>query len=541
MKKVEFSKEARAKLLAGVKKICQAVKVTLGPAGRNVLISRSEYHSHGIAHYPLHLTKDGITVARAFELEDQQENTGARLIKEAAQKTVEQAGDSTTTTCVLAEVIVEKGLQAVDDGFNPVQLKRGIDSMAAKVAAEMKKISTPISGDIKRIEQVATVSANNDPEIGKILRDAYEKIGEDGIVRLEESKTVHTKIKITDGFMFARGMVTPNFVTNQAKMVCELPIDATKEKKVAILISDRPITQMKQIEQYVTDANKKGYSMLIIAEDVDSEALALLVKNNAQRNLSVCAVKAPYSSGQDRDDAMSDIALLTGATYFSNIQGKSLEKGTVNDMGWARKVVVTKDETVIIDGAYDEDARQERIAKLQQVKENAETDEEKEKLELRIARLKGAVAIIEVGGNTEVEMLEKKDRIDDAIRSVKASLIDGFVAGGGTAFIRASWMVKKEGDWKSKDFIYGEQIVIDALDAPLLNICENAGVDGSKVLMQVLAKEQNFGYNAQTEEIEDLVETGIIDATKVLTAALINGASVAGSILTTEATITDTF
>lgn len=543
-KKILYGKEARSKMIDGVRKICAAVKVTLGPSGRNVIISRSEYHSQGIAHYPIRLTKDGVTVANSVELEDQQENAGARLIKEAAQKTVDQAGDSTTTTCVLAEAIIEKGVQLVEDSnLNPVQVKKGIDSMVAKVVAEMKKMSTPISGDINRIEQVATVSANNDSEIGKLLADAYRRIGEDGIVRLEESKTPFTKMKVTDGFMFARGMISPQFVTNPAKMVCELPIPATDQKPVAIMLCDRPITQMKQIHNLLTEVNKQGKSLLIIAEDVDSEALALLIKNNQtpfkQGALSVCAVKAPYAQGNDRDDAMEDIAVLTGATYFSNIKGKSIDKGTVVDLGSAKKVVVTKDETIIIDGAYDEEKRKERLDKLIAAKENAETDEEKDKMELRIARLKGAVAIIEVGGSTEVEMLEKKDRIDDAIRSVKASLIDGFVAGGGTAFIRAGQNLKAEGG--SMDFQQGQQAVLDALDEPLLNICINAGVDGSEVLRRVLEAGQNFGYNAQKEEIEDLVNSGIIDATKVLNSALINAASVAGAIITTEATITDTF
>jgi chaperonin GroEL len=544
MKKVEYAKEARAKVLEGVRKICRAVKVTLGPSGRNVLIAKGEINSFGVQYYPLHSTKDGVTVARAFSLEDHQEDAGARLIKEAAQKTVEQAGDSTTTTCVLAEAIIEAGIYAVEDSkLNPVLVKKGIDSMVARVVDELKKMSTPISGDIKRIEQVATVSANNDTEIGKLIASAYDKIGEDGIIRLEESKTTHTKMKITDGFMFARGMVSPHFVTNPAKMVCELPITATMEKPVAILLCDRPITQMKQIQQYMVELNKQGRSLLIIAEDIDSEALALLIKNNTtpfkQGALSVCAVKAPYSSGNDRDEAMEDIAILTGATYFSNIKGKSIDKGTGADLGAAKKVIVTKDETVIIDGAYDEEKRKERLDKLIAAKANAETDEDREKLELRIARLKGAVAIIEVGANTEIEMMEKKDRIDDAIRSVRASLIDGFVPGGGTAFIRASQKVRAEGE--NADFKAGEYMVIDALDHVLYNICRNAGVDEKIIISDVLNASGNFGYNAQTEKIEDLVETGIIDATKVLISALTNAASVAGAIITTEATITDIF
>lgn len=543
MKKIEYSKDARKKILEGVRKICKAVKVTLGPAGRNVLISRSELHSFGVHHFPVHLTKDGVTVARAFELEDQQENVGALLIKEAAQKTVEQAGDSTTTTCVLAEAIVEKGVYLVEESkLNPVLVKKGIDSMVGKIVAKMKEMSTPVSGSIERIEQVATVSANNDNEIGKLISGAYEKIGENGIVRLEESKTVSTKVKVTDGFMFTRGMVSPLFVTNPAKMVCELPIESVKEKPVKILICDRPVTQMKQIQQYLTYVNTQGHSLLIIAEDIDSEALALLAKNKMSGALSVCAVKAPYASGQDRDDAMNDIALLTGATYFSNLHGKSIDKGTPADLGSARSVVVTKDETVIIDGHYDEDKRQERINKLKAAKENAETEEEKEKLELRIARLNGAIAIIEVGGNTEVEMKEKKDRIEDAIKSVRAALGDGFVPGGGTAFIRATQSVSPGTDPDaSVDFIEGEKAVLDALDYPLINICMNAGVDHSKVLGEVLSSPSLYGYNAQKDVVENLVDTGIIDATKVLTAALINAASVAGAIITTEATITDTF
>lgn len=530
-REVLYGKDARAKILIGVKKIAKAVATTLGPSGRTTIISRSEITSYGLHHAPLHLSKDGVTVCRVFALEDQLENVGVRIIREAAEKTVLVAGDSTTTTVVLAESMIEKGMMVLDSGhYNAMQLKKGMDAAAQEVIAELKRISTPIAGSIDRIRQVATVSANNDAEIGGLIAEAYGRIGNDGVINLEEAKGVTTTMKVTDGFKFDRGYLSPHFINRKEKGLCEL-------EAPFILLYDKNVSQIKQLEAVVLATREQNRPLLIICEDADSEALAWLCINNEKKAISVCVVKCPFH-GDAKDAAMFDLAALTGGAYLSTLNGVKLEKATLQHLGQAEKVVVTKDQTVIIGGAKDEVRKNKTLQELYALKADSSDEDEKERIAQRIARLNGAVAVISVGAPTETEMLEKKDRLDDAIRSVRCAIYDGYVVGGGTAFVRCQVAVDAR---QSVDFQRGQEIVYASLEVPLLQICANAGVNGSDILVQVLALQGNMGYNAQTELIEDLEASGIIDATKVLCAAITNATSVAGTLLTSEALICDTY
>jgi chaperonin GroEL len=541
MKKVLFGEEAREKIMSGVRKITQAVAATLGPRGRVVLISEGFVNGAEIVRPPIKATKDGVTVARAFTLGDHLENIGVELIKEAAQKTVGDAGDATTTTCVLAEAMIEKGIQFVNQpsSHSPVEVKKGMDAAVKAAIDELSKMSTPIAGNVERIKQVATVSSNNDESIGQLLADAYSKVGDDGLIQIEDAKGIETKLRLTEGFSFDRGYISQHFIRDWSKANCVFP-DESAPTSPFVLLHDRPITTVKSISPLMEKVHKAQRPLLIIAPDVDGEALAYLAINNQKKALAVCAVKAPFV-GERLNEVMEDIAALTGAKYISQLAGIKLENVAIEHLGEAEKVVVTKDATAIIGGRKDESRKAELVKRLQDAKKEAKDDTEKYAIEERLARLNGAVAVIEVGGNTEIEQKEKKDRIEDAVLSVKAAIQDGYSVGGGTALLMARSRLSYDLS-KSADFRAGQEVVYTAMERPFLKICENAGVDGNKKLTEVLLSSAvNVGYNAQTENVEDLVQSGIIDATKVIKYALTNAASVAGVLVMSECLICDTF
>lgn len=524
-KKVLFGKESRDKMLVGVQAITDAVKTTMGASGKCVMIGNGVYGNDGMVQLPTIVTKDGWTVTKHFELTDPIENRGAMLIKEAATKTVEQVGDATTCTCVLAEALVTGGMKLIDGGANSQEIKKGMDSALEYVVSELKSISTPVRGNVGRVKQIATVSANNDSAIGKLIADAFSQIGDDGVIDVEASNSIETAVKTADGYKFDRGWISPLFVNNKPKETCEFD-------NPLILLYEKRITHHTQIERAIQIATHQQKPLVIICEDADEEGLAYLAINNVRQNIRCCVVKSP-EFGNSRRESMEDIALITGGTYISDIRGVDIKQVELSHLGEAKKVIVTKTESVIIGGRKDQEVFDEFVADLKMNLAQAKTEEERYKIEKRIAQLNGSVAVIQVGAATETELNEKLDRFDDAVRATRAAIAEGFVAGGGTAFLRIQMPLNGgEGD-----FMLGWKLVFDALESPLKQICQNAGIDGSKKLLEVKKQFGNIGYNVLTNKIEDMVEAGIIDATKALRCALTNAVSVAGMLLTSECSI----
>ena len=521
-KLILFQGDARDKLKAGVDKLANTVKVTLGPKGRNVVIDRK----FGA---PI-VTKDGVSVAKEIELEDPIENMGAQMTKEVASKTADQAGDGTTTATILAQAIVGPGLKALASGANPMDLKRGIDKAVVAVVASLKAASETVGKDIKKIEQVATISANSDHEIGKMIAEAMEKVTNEGVITVEEAKGTSTEVKIVEGMQFDRGYLSPYFVTNSENMEVEL-------ESPFILITDKKISNLQEILPVLEKTAQAGRPLLIIAEDVDSNALATLVVNKLRGTLKVAAVKAP-GFGDRRKEMLKDIATLTGGIAISEEQGYKLENADLSYLGTAEKVSIDKDNTTIVNGAGEKSQIVARINEIKSQIEKTTSDYDREKLQERLAKLSGGVAVLYIGAPTEVEMKEKKDRVDDALHATRAAVQEGIVAGGGTAYIRAQASIDKlKGD--NDDETTGIAIVRRAIEEPLRQISENAGVEGSVVVQKVKEGKGDFGYNARTNVYEDLKKAGVIDPTKVTRIALENAASIAAMLLTTEAVIAD--
>jgi chaperonin GroEL len=520
-KELHFDVDARAALKRGVDKLADAVKVTLGPKGRNVVIDK-KFGAPTV-------TKDGVTVAKEIELSDPVENMGAQMVKEVATKTSDNAGDGTTTATVLAQAIFREGLKNVTAGTNPMAIKRGIDKAVAAINEELKKISVPTTGK-KEIAQVGTISANNDPEIGNLIAEAMEKVGKDGVITVEEARGLETTLETVEGMQFDRGYVSPYFVTDPEKM--EAVLDDPM-----ILIHDKKISSMKDLLPILEKVAQMGKPLLIIAEDVEGEALATLVVNKLRGTLKVAAVKAP-GFGDRRKAMLEDIAVLTGGKVISEEIGFKLENATLQDLGRAKRTVVDKDNTTIIDGAGDTNAIQGRIKEIKAAIEASTSDYDKEKLQERLAKLAGGVAVINVGAATEAEMKEKKARVEDALHATRAAVEEGIVPGGGVALIRAQKALKTlklEGEEQ-----IGVDIIRRAIEEPLRMIVQNAGGEGSIVLEKVRSsKDDKFGYNALTDTYEDLVQAGVIDPTKVTRTALQNAASIASLLLTTEAIIVE--
>jgi len=520
-KDVKFHDTARGRIFKGVNILADAVKVTLGPKGRNVVIDRS----FGA---PI-ITKDGVTVAKEIELKDKFENMGAQMVKEVASKTADVAGDGTTTATVLAQAIVQEGMKYVAAGMNPMDLKRGIDKAVTAVVDELKKISKPITTS-KEIAQVGSISANADESIGKIIADAMDKVGKEGVITVEDGKSLENELEVVEGMQFDRGYLSPYFINNPDKQVAQL-------QDPLILIHDKKISSIRDLLPVLEEVAKAGKPLLIIAEDVEGEALATLVVNAMRGVLKVAAVKAP-GFGDRRKAMLEDIAILTGGTVISEETGKQLEKATLADLGSAKRVEVHKENTVIIDGAGDKAKIDARVKAIRAQIEEATSDYDKEKLQERVAKLAGGVAVIKVGAATEVEMKEKKDRVDDALHATRAAVEEGIVPGGGVALLRASKAVSAlKGD--NHDQEAGIKIVLRALQEPLRQIVANCGEEPSVVVNKVLEGSGNFGYNAATGAYGDMVEMGVLDPTKVTRSALQNAASVAGLILTTDATIAE--
>ncbi|KVR30041.1 molecular chaperone GroEL [Burkholderia ubonensis] len=520
-KDVRFHDSARARIVKGVNVLADAVKVTLGPKGRNVLIERS-FGAPTI-------TKDGVSVAKEIELKDRFENMGAQIVKQVASKTADVAGDGTTTATVLAQAIVQEGMKHVAAGMNPMDLKRGIDKAVAAVLDELRKLSKPISTN-REIAQVGSISANSDETIGKIIADAMEKVGKEGVITVEDGKSLENELDVVEGMQFDRGYVSPYFINDPEKQAAYLD-DAL------ILLHDKKISNIRDLLPVLEATSKAGKPLLIIAEDVDGEALATLVVNAMRGILKVAAVKAP-GFGDRRKAMLDDIAILTGATVISEETGKQLQKATLEDLGRAKRVEVRKDDTIIIDGAGDEKRIEARVKSIRTQIEEATSDYDREKLQERVAKLAGGVAVIKVGAATEIEMKEKKDRVDDALHATRAAVEEGIVPGGGVALLRArSAVTSLKGANSDQDA--GVHIVLRALEAPLRVIASNAGDEPSVVIAKVLEGKDNFGYNATTGEYGDLVEAGVVDPTKVTRTALQNAASIAGLILTTDATVAE--
>jgi chaperonin GroEL len=521
-KRLVYGDEARSKLKAGVDKLANAVKVTLGPRGREVILEK-KWGSPVV-------TKDGVSVAKEIELSDPYENMAAQLVKEVASKTADVAGDGTTTATILTQAIYEEGLKAIASGANPVYVKRGIDEAVKIIIEELKKISKPVSGR-KEIEQVATISANNDPEIGKIIADAMEKVGKDGVITVEESKSAETVLDVTEGMQFDRGYLSPYFVTNPEKMeaVLENPYILIYEKKI------NNIRELLPVLEKVVQTNKP---LLIIAEDVEGEALATLVVNHIKGVLRVCAVKAP-GFGERRKAMLQDIAILTGGTAITEDLGIKLESVDLDMLGKADKVVVDKDNTTIIGGKGNPEDIKARIEQIKKQIETTTSEYDKEKLQERLAKLAGGVAIIKVGAATEAELKEKKDRVDDAVHATKAAVEEGIVPGGGVALYRASRALCNINE-ENPDKAWGIKIVKNACKVPIKQIAYNAGFEGSVVVEKIKDSENiNYGFNAATGEYVDMVEAGIIDPTKVVRTALQNAASIAGTMLTAECLVAE--
>jgi chaperonin GroEL len=521
-KELYFNTEARAALKRGIDQLAEAVKVTLGPKGRNVVIDK-KFGAPTV-------TKDGVTVAKEIELSDPLENMGAQMVKEVATKTSDLAGDGTTTATVLAQAIFREGLKNVTAGVNPMALKRGIDKAVGVVIEELKKISVPTAGK-KEIAQVGSISANNDPEIGNLIAEAMEKVGKDGVITVEEAKGLETTLETVEGMQFDRGYLSPYFVTDPEKM------EAVIEDGY-ILIHDKKISSMKDLLPILEKVAQLGKPLLIIAEDIEGEALATLVVNKLRGTLRVCAVKAP-GFGDRRKAMLQDVAVLTNGQVISEEVGFKLENAVVTDLGRAKRIVVDKDNTTIIDGAGDSDKIQGRIKEIRSAVEKSTSDYDKEKLQERLAKLAGGVAVINVGAATESEMKEKKARVEDALHATRAAVEEGIVPGGGVAFVRCQGALKtfKTGD---ADEQIGVDIIRKAIEEPIRMIVQNAGGEGSIVIEKVRAsKDSAYGYNALTDTYENLVQAGVIDPTKVTRTALQNAASIAGLLLTTEALIAE--
>ncbi len=520
-KNITFDTDARGKIKAGVDKLANAVKVTLGPKGRNVIIDK-KFGAPTI-------TKDGVSVAKEIELKDPIENMGAQLVKEVASKTADQAGDGTTTATVLAQAIYTAGIKNVAAGANPMDLKRGIDKAVHTVVENLRSQSKKIENS-SEIAQVGTISANNDSEIGKMIADAMDKVGKDGVITVEEAKGTETEVKTVEGMQFDRGYLSPYFVTNPEKMEAEFD-------NPFILIYDKKVSTMKELLPVLEQVVQTGKGLIIVAEDVDGEALATLVVNKLRGSLKIAAVKAP-GFGDRRKAMLEDIAILTGGTVISEERGYKLENATLEYLGKAEKVIIDKDNTTIVNGAGQKD---DIVARVNQIKAQMETttsDYDKEKLQERLAKLSGGVAILYIGASTEVEMKEKKDRVDDALHATRAAVEEGIVAGGGVALIRAIESLNNV-DTYNADELTGVQIIKTALEAPLRTIVSNAGGEGSVVVQAVREGKADYGYNARDDKFENMFAAGIIDPTKVTRLALENAASIAGLLLTTECVISE--
>ena len=521
-KEIKFNIDARAKMKEGADALADAVKVTLGPKGRNVVIAKK----FGAPQ----VTKDGVTVAKEIQLEDQFADMGAQMVKEVASKTNDQAGDGTTTATVLAQAIINVGLKNVTAGANPMDLKRGIDKAVAAVVANLREQSQEVGEDYAKIEQVGTISANNDNYIGKLIADAMSKVKKDGVITVEEAKGTETEVKVVEGMQFDRGYISPYFMTNGDKM--EAVLDTPY-----ILVTDKKISTMKDLLPVLEPIAREGKSLLIVAEDVDGEALTTLVVNKLRGTLKIAAVKAP-GFGDRRKEMLQDIAVLTGGMVISEERGFSLESTTPDMLGKAEKVVVTKDNTTVVNGAGSAEAIQERADLIRKQIATTTSDYDREKLQERLGKLAGGVAVLYVGAATEVEMKEKKDRVEDALSATRAAVEEGIVPGGGVAYIRASEAIRTL-KGANEDETTGIHIVARAIEEPLRQIAANAGVEGSVIINKIREGKGDFGYNARTDEYVNMFEAGVIDPTKVSRVALENAASVAGMFLTTECAIAD--
>ena len=521
-KELHFDVDARTRLTRGVNQLAQAVKATLGPKGRNVVIDK-KFGSPTV-------TKDGVTVAKEVTLEDPGENMGAQMVKEVATKTSDVAGDGTTTATVLAQAIFREGLKSVTAGVNPMAIKRGIDKAVAEVVSRLKKLSVPTKGKTD-IAQVGAISANNDQEIGDLIADAMEKVGKDGVITVEEAKGLETTLETVDGMQFDRGYLSPYFVTDPEKMEAVL-------EDGYVLVHDKKISIMKDLLPILEKVAQTGKPLLLVAEDVEGEALATLVVNKLRGTLKVCAAKAP-GFGDRRKAMLQDIAVLTGGKVISEEVGFKLENVVLGDLGQAKRIVVDKDTTTIVDGAGSEDDIRGRIQEIKTAIDKSTSDYDREKLQERLAKLAGGVAVINVGAATETAMKEKKARVEDALHATRAAVEEGIVAGGGVAFLRIQQQLK-DFHLEDTDEQVGARIVLRSLEEPMRCIASNAGIEGSIVVEKVRAsKQKNYGYNAQTDVFEDLVEAGVIDPTKVTRTALQNAASVAGLLLTTECVVVE--
>ena len=521
-KEIKFNTEAREELKKGVDVLANAVKVTLGPKGRNVIIDKK----FGAPH----ITKDGVTVAREVELEEPMQNMGAQLVKEVASKTGDDAGDGTTTATVLAQAIVNVGLKNVTAGANPMDLKRGIDKAVAAVVEGIKNMAQPVGDDFKKIEDVARVSANNDETIGQLVAEAMKKVKKEGVITVDEAKGTETTIDIVEGMQFDRGFISPYFITDAEKMECVM-------ERPYILLYDKKISNLKDMLPILGSTAQSGRGLLIIAEDVDQEALATLVVNRLRGSLKICAVKAP-GFGDRRKEMLEDIAILTGATVVSEEKGMQLSAATIDILGTAEKVTVNKENTTIVNGAGSKDNIAARVAQIHAQIEQTKSDYDREKLQERLAKLAGGVAVLHIGAPSEVEMKEKKDRVDDALSATRAAIAEGIVPGGGVAYIRcipALRALKGAND----DEQTGIEIVLRAIEEPLRQISANAGVEGAVVVQKVSEGTGDYGYNARTDTYENLHAAGVIDPAKVTRVALENAASIAGMFLTTECVIAD--
>lgn len=521
-KLIKFDIKAREELKKGVDQLSNAVKVTLGPKGRNVILDKK----FGAPH----ITKDGVSVAREVELEDEFQNIGAQLVKEVASKTNDDAGDGTTTATVLAQAIVNEGLKNVAAGANPMDVKRGIDKAVKVVVDAIKNMSQEVGDDFDKIENVARISANNDDEIGKLIAEAMKKVKRDGVITVEEAKGTDTHVDVVEGMQFDRGYISPYFVNNTEKMECNM-------ERPYILIFDKKISGLKDILPLLQSALQEHRPMLVIAEDVDGEALASLVVNRIRGSLEVCAVKAP-GFGDRRKDMLEDIAILTGGVVISEEKGLTLEKATLDMLGTAEKVTINKENTVIVNGAGNKDAIAERVAQIRTQIEVTKSTYDKEKLQERLAKLAGGVAVLYIGAPSEVEMKEKKDRVDDALSATRAAVAEGIVPGGGVAYIRCVEALENvKGD--NDDETTGINIIRRAIEEPLRQIVNNAGLEGAVVVNKVKEGKGDFGYNARLDKYENLFEAGVIDPAKVTRIALENAASIAGMFLTTECVIAE--
>ncbi len=521
-KEIKFNIEARNLLKAGVDQLADAVKVTLGPKGRNVVLEKK----FGAPQ----ITKDGVTVAKEIELSDPYKNMGAQMVKEVASKTSDNAGDGTTTATVLAQSIISVGIKNVTAGANPMDLKKGIDKAVAVVVESLRAQSQVVGDDLKMIEQVARISANNDEEIGKLIATAMDKVKKEGVITVEEAKGTETKVEVVEGMQFDRGYISAYFVTNPDKMEAEL-------ENPYILIHDKKISTMKDMLPILEETARNGRPLMIIAEDIEGEALATLVVNRLRGSLKVCAVKAP-GFGDRRKEMLEDIAILTGGTVISEERGMKLENATLADLGIADKVTVNKENTTIVNGAGEHSMIQARVGQIKQQISTTTSDYDREKLQERLAKLAGGVAVLYIGAASEVEMKEKKDRVDDALHATRAAIEEGIIPGGGVGYIRA--IAKLEGlKGENEDQTTGIEIIKRAIEEPLRQIVENAGKEGAVIVQKVREGKNDYGYNAQTDKYEHFFKTGVIDPAKVARIALENAASIAGMFLTTEAVVVE--